>query len=120
MRDDLKAVKRGMENVSSTGDDLFDGIYLAQGGKRIGLVDFGAGHNPDSIRKVTFSAVGELQKGNVSHVYIVVFNKNETFQKAFKETIAIVAPDIQKRVAYLTCPEDKVEETAQQLQIENN
>lgn len=120
MRDDLKALKMGDGRVDGAGDDLFDGIYLRKDGKRIGILDFAAVHKSQSVRKATFNSLLELQKGNIAHVYIVVFGAVEPLERAFAEGIAVASPDLKSKITYTVCSQDEIEETMSKLPIADN
>lgn len=119
-RDGLKAMKIGLGEGSASGDDLFDGIYLRKDGKRIGVITFGDHHLVQLVRRMTNSALYELQKGTFAHVYIILYGIIESFEREFADVISIVDSELKKRITLTVCPQDKIEETAQALSIADN
>lgn len=117
MRDDMKAVKMGLGKVGATGDDLFDGIYVTDSGKKIGVLDFSAHHKPTSIRSSTYSALMQIQNGNIGYVYIFVFGHVKEFVSIFEDVISVITPEIRKKFSYIECPEDKIGEVVSGLSI---
>ncbi len=119
-RNDLKAIKIGTGEVSASGDDVFDGIYLRKDGKRIGVLDFADHHRVESVRKMTLTALYELQKGSMADVYVILFGPIEPFEREFADVIAMADSGLKKRISITVCPPDKIEETAEALAIADN
>lgn len=119
-RDDLTAMKMGTGELGTSGDDLFDGIYLRKDGKRIGVLDFADHHRIQSVRTMTNTALYELRKGTIAHVYVILFGTIDPFEQEFADVIAIVDPGLKKRISLTVCPPDKIDEIAATLEIANN
>lgn len=119
-RKDLTSMKMGTGEVNGSGDDLFDGIYLRKDGKRIGVLDFADHHQVQSVRKMTLTALYELQKGSMAHVYVILFGTIESFEQEFADVIALADSGLKKRISITVCPPDKIEETAEALVIADN
>lgn len=119
-REDLTALKMGKGNLTASGDDLFDGIYLSKDEKRIGVIDFADHHQVDSVRGMTNTALHELQRGRVAQVHIVLFGSIKSFEEAFADTIALTAKELKSRISITICPPDKIEEIAAALATGNN
>jgi hypothetical protein len=111
-RDDLAAMKMGRGNPDSQGDDMYDGIYMSKDGRRLGVIDFVNRHNPDFIRKAITAALLDLKSGNVTDLWIVIYDGDETRQKVFADTLSIVSPELRARVSLSVCQQDKIEEAA--------
>ena len=118
-RDDLKAMKMGRGAVDAQGDGMYDGIYVTKDGKRLGVIDFTNRHSPDLLQRGITAALRDLATGNVTHLWIVVYDGDEIRQKAFTDAMAIVAPELRAKVTLTLCPNDKIEEIATSFQIAN-
>ena len=119
-RDDLKAMKMGRGKAYSSGDDVFDGIYLRKDGKRIGIIDFAIYHPVLFMTASIATSLHKLQSGSIAQVHVILYEENEPFERAFAESIAIADPKLKSRISLTVCPPDKIEETAAALAIANN
>ncbi len=119
-RDDMTTIKMGEGDVNASGDDLFDGIYLSKDKKRIGVFSLASDHRVQSLRTTTTAALYELQSGNIAQVFVILYKKNEPFERAFAECIAIITPELKRKISLTVCPPSKIEETVAALVIANN
>ena len=118
--DNLKAMKMGRGSLESSGDDFFDGIYLRKDGKRVGIIDFAIHHPVSYITRSIATSLHELQGGSIAQVHMILYEENERFKRAFAESLAIVVPELKKRISLTVCPPDKIEETAKAIAIASN
>lgn len=118
-RDDLKAVKMGRGNVSGSGDEMYDGIYMTQEGRRIGVIDFAPHQTPETVRRGVVGALGDLQAGNVARTWVFIYDGNEALEKAFADGVAIAEPALRARMSMYVCPHEKIEEVAAGLSSVN-
>jgi hypothetical protein len=118
-RDDLRALKMGRGQIDATGEALYDGIYSTKDGKKLGVIDFSNRAGPEMIRKAVVTALGDVNAGNITNLWIVVYDGDEVRAKAFADATAIVSPELHAKVTFTLCPHDKIEETAASFQIGN-
>lgn len=111
-RGDLAAMKMGRGNPDGQGDDMYDGIYTTKEGRRLGVIDFVNRHSPDFIRRAITGALVDLKSGNVTDLWIVIYDGDESHQKVFADTLSIISPELGARVSLSVCPQDKIEEAA--------
>jgi hypothetical protein len=105
-------------NFDGQGDDKYEGIYNIKAGGRLGVIDFINRHSPELIRKVLYAAFIDLHTGRIDWLWVVMHDADDVRQKAFSDTMAIVAPELRAKVALTVCAPDKIEEAAAYLQIE--
>jgi hypothetical protein len=109
-----------VEGGGFSGADLFDGIYLSKDSKKIGVIDFAPYHPVEFITRTVATLLHELQSGNMSKVFVILYEENEPFKLAFAEGIAIADPKLKSRISLTVCPPDKIEDIATKLAIANN
>ena len=119
-RDDLKALRMETASMEATGDEMFDGIYQTEDGKRVGVIDFAPHHKKTSVSKSTANALLELSKGSLSHVFILLYEPvDEEKEAAFNDATAIVSPEFKERISLVKCAPDEVEEVVKGLSVAN-
>ena len=119
-REGLQTVKIGRGKIDAAGDDLFDGVFLRQDGKKVAVMDFAPHHSTGLLIKGITNSLRQLQSSSVEHVYIILYGASEPLERAFEEAISIATPELRKRISFTKCPLDKIEETAATIPIPSN
>jgi hypothetical protein len=115
---DLKVMRMARGDFDGQGDDKYDGIYNIKAGGRFGVIDFINRHSPELIRNGLNAALIDLHTGGIDWLWVVMYDIDDVRQKAFADTMAIVAPELRAKSALTVYAPDKIEEAAAYLQNE--
>ncbi|HYA25735.1 MAG TPA: hypothetical protein VEF05_16345 [Terriglobales bacterium] len=117
-RPELKLVKIGRGQADASGDDIFDGIFLRKDGTRLGIVDFAPLHSRSLISRGLYSAIKELQNGNVGRIFVVFYGPKEEIEPIFNETVSLISSDLKRKISLIVCPPEHIAKIANTLPIE--
>lgn len=115
-RDGIKAIKLAHGNISESGENLFDGLYVKSDGTKVGVSTFRPGGLlKDTLKLFTTKALVEMQKGTVSDVFVLLFEPDIQRQQTVDEILAVSDKSIASRFKLVVCPPDNIETVVQAL-----
>ena len=110
-------MKMGRGNVYKQGDEVFDGIYKRNDGKRIGFLDFAIYHPIEYLHNSILESLKELDIGNFEKVFIVIYEENKPFKDEFDNQTKFINSKLKSNISFTLCKPDKIEEVAEKLKI---
>ncbi len=119
-RGEVKISKIEHGNIKEDGEDLFDGLYEANG-RKIALSTFRPDWSSNDIKPFVISAAKQIKSGVVGHVVIILFRHGEMDSRAtaLQETIDLFPPELQADFSVLECAFNEAEDVIAKLEVSN-